>query len=68
VIADVKTFALEQGLLIYGRRSHGGRYGDWIMMTPPLIATQSDIDAIVAGFDAALSAYADRLARQGVLR
>ena len=68
VIGDIKALALERGLLIYGRRSHGGRYGDWIMMTPPLIATGADADVIVDGFAATLAAYADRLARDGVLR
>lgn len=68
VIGDIKALAAAQGLLIYGRRSGGGRYGDWIMMAPPLVATPSDVDMIVAGFGTALRAYADRLARDGVLR
>jgi adenosylmethionine-8-amino-7-oxononanoate aminotransferase len=64
VIGDVKALALVEGLLIYGRRSHGGRYGDWIMMTPPLIATKADVDVIVDALGRALIAYADRLVRQ----
>lgn len=65
VIGDIKAIALEKGLLIYGRRSHGGRYGDWLMMTPPLIATPADVDVIVDGVAASLREYADRLARNG---
>lgn len=68
VVGDVKALALDQGLLIYGRRSHGGRYGDWIMVTPPLTATAADVDLIADGLAAALSAYADRLVRAGQLR
>jgi len=68
VVGDIKALAAEQGLLIYGRRSGGGRYGDWIMVAPPLVATPDDVDLIVAGLDAALRAYADRLARAGILR
>ena len=45
---DIKAIALERGLLIYGRRSHAGRYGDWLMMTPPRIATRDDVAEIVA--------------------
>ena len=66
VIGDLKTIALAKGLLIYGRRSHGGRYGDWLMMTPPLIAVPADIDVIVAGIADTLREYVDRLARRGL--
>jgi adenosylmethionine-8-amino-7-oxononanoate aminotransferase len=58
VIGRIQTLARERGLLIYGRRTHGGRFGDWIMVTPPLIATHADIDEIVAGLGATLRAYA----------
>jgi adenosylmethionine-8-amino-7-oxononanoate aminotransferase len=68
VIGDVKRLALEQGLLIYGRRSHGGRYGDWLMMTPPLIATAADVDVIVESLGRALVRYTDQLVRGGHLR
>ncbi len=68
VIGDIKVIALEKGLLIYGRRSHGGKYGDWLMMTPPLIATQADIDVIVEGMGATLREYSARLARKGYIR
>jgi len=68
VIEDLKALALTEGLLIYGRRSYAGRYGDWLMMTPPLIATESDIDALVDGVARTLRTYADRLAREGRLR
>ena len=49
VIGRIQALAREQGLLIYGRRTHAGRFGDWIMVAPPLIATRADIDEIVAG-------------------
>jgi adenosylmethionine-8-amino-7-oxononanoate aminotransferase len=68
VIGEIKAIALSKDLLIYGRRSHGGRYGDWLMMTPPLIATPADIDLIVAGIAATLHDFTARLSRQGMLR
>jgi adenosylmethionine-8-amino-7-oxononanoate aminotransferase len=68
VIGDLKTIALGNGLLIYGRRSQGGRYGDWLMMTPPLIAEPADIDMVVDGVAASLREYTARLVRQGLLR
>jgi adenosylmethionine-8-amino-7-oxononanoate aminotransferase len=67
VIGELKAIALAKGLLIYGRRSHGGRYGDWLMMTPPLIATAADIDVIVDGVAATLKEYTAQLERRGLL-
>lgn len=67
VIGDLKGIALAKDLLIYGRRSHGGRYGDWLMMTPPLTTTRVEIDAIVAGVAETLRDYAQRLTRRGLL-
>jgi adenosylmethionine-8-amino-7-oxononanoate aminotransferase len=65
VIGELKAIAFAKGLLIYGRRSHGGKYGDWLMMTPPLIAERSDVDEIVDGVAATLTEYATRLHRAG---
>jgi adenosylmethionine-8-amino-7-oxononanoate aminotransferase len=58
VIGRIQALARDCGLLIYGRRTHGGRFGDWIMVTPPLIATHADIDEIVGGLGTALRAFA----------
>jgi adenosylmethionine-8-amino-7-oxononanoate aminotransferase len=62
VIGRIQALALDQGLLIYGRRTHAGRFGDWIMVTPPLIATRADVDEIVAGLGRCLAHYQDELA------
>ncbi len=57
VIGRVQALAREQGLLIYGRRTHAGRFGDWIMVAPPLIATRADVDEIVEGLGRCLTRY-----------
>jgi adenosylmethionine-8-amino-7-oxononanoate aminotransferase len=57
VIGSLQRLARDEGLLIYGRRTHGGKFGDWLMITPPLISTTSDIDEIVAGLTRALTRY-----------
>ncbi len=62
VIGRVQALAREQGLLIYGRRTHAGRFGDWIMVAPPLIATRADIDEIVDGLGRCLERYRLELA------
>lgn len=43
VTAELGRMALEEGLLIYARRTFGGRFGDWLMMTPPLIVTDGEL-------------------------
>jgi adenosylmethionine-8-amino-7-oxononanoate aminotransferase len=57
VVGRIQALAREQGLLIYGRRTHAGRFGDWIMVSPPLIATREDIDEIVAALGRCLNDY-----------
>jgi len=64
VVGRVQALARDQGLLIYGRRTHAGRFGDWIMVTPPLIATRADVDEIVAGLGRCLADYQHELARR----
>lgn len=58
VLGQIQKLALAQGLLIYGRRTHAGKFGDWLMITPPLIATEADVDEIVGGLARALKKYA----------
>jgi adenosylmethionine-8-amino-7-oxononanoate aminotransferase len=62
IIGRVQALAREQGLLIYGRRTHAGRFGDWIMVSPPLIATRADIDEIVDGLARCLTLYRQEIA------
>lgn len=61
VVGRLQAIARSKGLLIYGRRTHGGKFGDWLMVTPPLIATRADIDEIVAGLAATLRDYRSQL-------
>jgi adenosylmethionine-8-amino-7-oxononanoate aminotransferase len=65
VIGRLQSIARSKGLLIYGRRTHAGRFGDWLMMTPPLIATRADIDEIVDGLAQTLGVYRDELHQAG---
>jgi adenosylmethionine-8-amino-7-oxononanoate aminotransferase len=65
VVGRVQALARDAGLLIYGRRTHGGRFGDWIMVAPPLIASRADVDEIVAGLGQCLAAFGAEMARRG---
>jgi adenosylmethionine-8-amino-7-oxononanoate aminotransferase len=44
---EISRIALEQGLLLYARRTSGGRYGDWIMITPPLTILPAELDELI---------------------
>lgn len=64
---EIKRLGMKEGLLIYARRTSFGEFGDWLMMTPPLIATRDDIDVLVARLERVLRAYQDELAARGFL-
>jgi adenosylmethionine-8-amino-7-oxononanoate aminotransferase len=44
---ELGRIAMQEGLLIYARRTFGGRFGDWLMMTPPLIIAGDEIDILM---------------------
>jgi adenosylmethionine-8-amino-7-oxononanoate aminotransferase len=62
----LQRLALDAGLSLYGRRTNAGRDGEWLMIAPPLIATEAHLDEIVAGLDITLARYADELTQDGV--
>jgi 4-aminobutyrate aminotransferase-like enzyme len=64
---EISDLAREEGLLLYARRTAGGMYGDWLMMTPPLIATIADIDEIADRLARVLKAYEGDLRRANCL-
>jgi adenosylmethionine-8-amino-7-oxononanoate aminotransferase len=64
---EISDRALEEGLLLYARRTAGGMYGDWLMMTPPLIATVADVDEIVDRLARVLRAYELELRKANAL-
>ncbi|SMF22382.1 Adenosylmethionine-8-amino-7-oxononanoate aminotransferase [Tistlia consotensis] len=53
--------AFEQGLIVYSRRTRGGRAGDHILVCPPMVVSESEIDELMAMLTAALDAFAAEL-------
>ena len=51
--------AYERGLIIYSRRTRGGRIGDHFMVAPPLIVTDEHIGEIMDKLRASLDAFAE---------
>ncbi len=50
--------AYERGLIIYSRRTRGGRLGDHFMVCPPLITTDAQIGEIIEMLVSSLDAFA----------
>lgn len=46
-IGQIVELGLERGLLLYSRRTARGAYGEWLMMTPPLIVTEAQLDEMM---------------------
>ncbi|MEW5424631.1 aspartate aminotransferase family protein [Amorphus sp. 3PC139-8] len=57
-ISRIVELGMARGLLLYSRRTAGGRYGEWLMITPPLTVTEAEIDEIMALLTDTLSAFA----------
>ena len=61
----IRRLAFNHGLTIYGRRTNNGKFGDWIMTSPPLITTEAQVDEIVECFGATLKDFVDEAVRAG---
>jgi adenosylmethionine-8-amino-7-oxononanoate aminotransferase len=57
---------IERGLLLYSRRTANGKYGEWLMVCPPLIVTEAEIEEIARLLEDTLAAYVAELKREGV--
>jgi len=42
----VSRIALQNGLIVYTRRTNAGRDGDWVMVSPPLVTTDGELGEI----------------------
>ena len=51
----------ENGLMMFARRAADGMFGEFLMMTPPLIITEQQIDDLVMLLDKAIRAYEDEV-------
>jgi len=56
--ARIVELAYERGLILYSRRTRGGVEGDHVIVAPPLIVTEAQIDAIMAILVDTLDAFA----------
>lgn len=63
----IRIHGLQHGLLIYSRRTSGGKNGEWFMVAPPLTITQNQCDEMIERLIATMNSLADELTRDGWL-
>jgi adenosylmethionine-8-amino-7-oxononanoate aminotransferase len=61
--ARLGALALQEGLALYSRRTSGGKFGDWVMITPPLIIDAAQVDELVGLLDRAITRLEQELPR-----
>jgi len=58
------NIAFEQGLIVYPRRSINGMSGDHVLIAPPLIIVEKEVDELLVRFERALEQTVARLEDQ----
>jgi adenosylmethionine-8-amino-7-oxononanoate aminotransferase len=59
--AVVLRHGLDHGLLLYSRRQNQGRFGDWLLIAPPLVIEREQCDELLTALKASLAAAAVEL-------
>jgi adenosylmethionine-8-amino-7-oxononanoate aminotransferase len=59
--AIVRRHGIRHGLLLYSRRQNAGRYGDWLLVAPPLVIDEPTCDDLVDRLSTTLAAAADEV-------
>ena len=64
-VARFQTIALDHGLAIYSRRTGGGRWGEWLMVSPPLTVTPDEVAELLNRLRGAVFAFEAELRAGG---
>ena len=59
----LRSAAMNEGLILYARRTAYGRFGEWVMIGPPVNATEEHIGEIADRLERALTSCARGLGR-----
>ncbi len=63
----VSRLAMRHGLIVYARRTSHGKFGEWLMICPPLNSDDAVIDEISTALRRTLADCADALTKEGLL-
>ena len=58
----VLRHGLDHGLLLYSRRQNSGRFGDWLLIAPPLVIDPEACDDLLSRLESTIAAAAEDLA------
>ncbi len=58
----------QNGLLLYTRKTAGGKFGEWVMVTPPLTLSRSQADELLELFAKTIADYEQELVSTGLLK
>lgn len=64
-LAAIRYVGLQHGLMIYARRINNGRFGDWFMVSPPLVTTFAEADEMIHCLELTLRDFGDEMVRRG---
>ena len=57
----IRIHGLRNGLIIYSRKTAGGKYGDWFLIAPPLTISEVECDELIARMRATLHDFSTEL-------
>lgn len=60
------ALGIENGLMLYTRKTANGAFGEWLMITPPLTITHAQIDELVELLSATVSSFEMELDNLGI--
>ncbi len=63
----VRIHGLDNGLILYSRRTSGGRFGDWFIVAPPLTITRDECDDLLERLGKTLKSLESDLVENGHL-
>jgi len=67
-VGRIRQLCADEGLMLLSRRTSGGRFGEWLMVCPPLIVDETAIEDLCGSLSTALRRFEDEVtrARRGV--
>lgn len=65
--ARLSEHGLRHGIALYNRRANQGEFGDFQMITPPLTASEAELDLLVQSLEYALNDLHDEMSARGLL-
>jgi 4-aminobutyrate aminotransferase-like enzyme len=59
--AIIRRHGFDHGLLLYSRRQNAGRYGDWLLIAPPLVIDGRACDELIDRLGAIIATATDEI-------